>query len=120
MTRKILIVDDDPNISSLMEDILSPNFEVVKASDGLEAVEKANQAAFNLILMDLRLPMFSGLWFCRAFKKKPNTRHIPIVVVSAALDEETEQQALELGVVATLKKPFRNEELLDTVNRYVA
>ena len=119
MTKKILIVEDDANAALLMEELLSPNFEVVKAPDGLTAIEKANQTPFDLILMDLRLPMFSGLWFCRAFKKKPNTRHIPIVVVSAALDEEAEEQARELGVAATLKKPFQNREFLDTVNRHV-
>ena len=114
--KKILIVDDDKDMNFMMKKVLSGHhYEVVTAVNGLEAVEKTKGNRIDLILMDVRMPYFSGFWFCDVFKKKPDTRDIPVVFVSALSDEENVQRAMTMGAKAYLKKPFNLDELLKVV-----
>jgi len=114
--RKILVVDDDKDMSFMMERLLSSHhYEVVTAFNGLEAIEKTKESRIDLILMDVRLPYFSGFWFCDVFKKKPETKDIPVVFMSALSDEENVRKAMNMGAKAYLKKPFNLDELLRVV-----
>lgn len=118
MHKTVLVVDDDPDIAQLIEEVLTINhYHVLVVHDGLEAIEQTNHHHVNLILMDIRMPFFSGLWFCTAFKRKKNTKNIPIVIVSSLLDEEGDQKARLAGASDTVKKPFTNEELLRAVEK---
>lgn len=118
--KKILIVDDDPEIVRMIEEMLKmENYEVFSAHDGPHAIEKTNQNKIDLILLDIRMPIFSGLWFCNAFKQKPNTRDIPVVIVSSMLDDETVRKAREIGASDCLQKPFRMEDLLQIVQKNI-
>ena len=116
--KTVLVVDDDPEVAELMAEVLSiHHYRVLVSHDGLEAIEQTNQHHVDLILMDIRMPYLSGFWFCDAFKKKKNTKNIPIIIVSGLLDEETDQRARLVGAVGTMKKPFTNEELLRAVEK---
>jgi len=116
--KTVLVVDDDPSTCELIQEILSEgHYQVLTAHDGLEAVEWTNHGHIDLILMDIRMPLFSGLWFCGAFKKKKNTCNIPIVIVSGMLDEENEEKARLAGACACVKKPFSCQELLEVVEK---
>jgi CheY-like chemotaxis protein len=116
--KTILVVDDDPDFCELIQEFLNGiHYQVLTAHDGLEAVAWTNQGHVDLILMDIHMPIFSGLWFCAAFKKKKNTRNIPIVIISGALDEVSEKKARLVGACACLKKPFSRQELLDVVKK---
>ncbi len=115
---KILIIDDDPEFTSSVGEILkSHDYEVMVAHDGLQAIENSRNKTIDLILLDIRLPFFSGFWFCDAFKQRPQTKDIPVVVVSGLSEAENIQKAYRVGASAYLKKPFRAEKLLEVVEQ---
>ncbi len=121
MKKCILVVDDDVEMTDIIQDILtSHDYEVVCAHDGLLAIEKSNREKIDLILLDIRMPFFSGFWFCDAFKQRPQTKNIPVVVISALTGEEDIQKAYRLGAVGYVKKPFQSEELLETIAKAIA
>ncbi len=116
--KRILIVDDDVEMANLMGEILKARqYEILLAYDGIQAIEKSKSEKVDLILLDIRMPFFSGFWFCEAFKQRPETRHIPVVMVSAHSGDENCQKALDAGAQGLLKKPFLPEELLDVVDK---
>ncbi len=118
--KKILVVDDDRDTLEIIEKMLSSkDYEVLTVEDGPHAMEVTNKQHLDLILLDYRMPLFSGLWYCNALKHKPNTRNIPIVLVSSGLDEETIQRAKDVGAVDYLKKPFGSQELLQVVEKNI-
>ena len=118
--KKILVVDDDADTLVMIEKMLeAQNYEVLTAQDGPHAMEKTNKQHLDLILLDNRMPFFSGLWYCNALKRKHNTRNIPVVLVSAGLDDEVMRKAKEVGVADYLKKPFRSEDLLKVVKKNI-
>lgn len=114
--KNILVVDDDPEIARLIRDILSgPVWEVSIATDGIEAVRETKLRHVDLIVMDVCMPNFSGLWFCNVFREKPQTSNIPIVIVSGLPDADIAEKARSLGARAFLRKPFRADDLLQIV-----
>ena len=116
--KTVLVVDDDPNVVELIHEILCMHhYHVLAAHDGLEAIEQTKHHHIDLVLMDIRMPYFSGLWFCDAFRRKKNTRNIPVVIVSAIMDEENEHRAHQAGAVDTVKKPFTCDQLLQVVEK---
>ena len=116
--KTVLVVDDDPLMGELMEEILSMNhYHVLVAHDGLEAMNQTNRHHIDIILMDIRLPYFSGFWFCQAFRRKKNTCNIPVVMVSALMTEDNARKAHLVGAVGTVKKPFTSQELLSAVEQ---
>jgi twitching motility two-component system response regulator PilH len=116
MPQKILIIDDDVEIATMMADVLKgEGYAVTLAHDGLRAIEKSNQEKLDLILLDIRMPFFSGFWFCDAFKKRPEPRHIPVIMVSALNEPEDIERAHQLGASAYLVKPFEPKELVELV-----
>ena len=118
MGKKILIIDDDVDMANMMGEILSTrDFEVVLAHDGIRAIEKSNKEKVDLILLDIRMPFFSGFWFCDAFKQKPETKDIPVVIVSALSTQEDIDKAYRLGAAGYLTKPFKATELLGVVEK---
>ena len=121
MGKKILIIDDDIEMAEIMGEMLKKrNHEVILAHDGLRAIEKSNQEKIDLILLDIRMPFFSGFWFCDAFKQRPQTKNIPVVVVSALTEREDIEKAYSVGASAYLKKPFQAKELLEVVDKLIA
>ena len=105
----------------IMEEILkSNNYEVIVAHDGLQAIETSQRSKPDLILMDIRLPIFSGFWFCDAFKHRPETRHIPVLFVSSLSSPEDVKKAYQVGAAGYLRKPFQSAELLEAVQKAIA
>ena len=116
-----MVVDDDAEVAMIIEEILKThNYRVVVASDGLHAIERSNQEKLDLILMDVLLPFFSGFWFCDAFKHRPETSHIPIVVVSSLSSPEDIKKAYQVGASGYLKKPFNSDQLLEVVSKTIS
>ncbi len=118
MVKRILVVDDDMEIAMIMKETLERKlFDVILAHDGIQAIEKSKSEKIDLILLDIKMPFFSGFWFCDAFKQRPETRDIPIVIVSGTLEDESVQKAYHLGAAACLRKPFRPAELVQVVEK---
>jgi len=116
--KKILVADDDPHILKLIETRLAANhYEIITASDGLQAFEKIKSSSPDLIVLDELMPGLSGYHIATELKKTAETANIPIIIISA----KTTMQYLfeELGVFCFLSKPFDPQELLRQVQRAI-
>ena len=117
--RHILIVDDERGIRMLAKDLLGHKFGVIEASDGQEAIAMANKYKPDLILMDILMPNVDGYTACSTIKTNPATERIPVVMVTALGHELNKKLAQSSGADGYLTKPFLEEELLDTVSKFV-
>ena len=113
--KKVLIVDDEPNVRRLSRAILSKKFEVFEAENGKEAIEIANTQKPDVILMDMMMPRMDGLTACHAIKKDPNTKLIPIIMVTAIGFELNIRLSQQMGATGYVTKPFAPQELLDKI-----
>lgn len=115
--KKILIIEDNELNLKLMKDVLEfAGYETETAEDGLTGVDKVKTQKFDLILLDIQMPVYTGYDFLEATKvfNRP-----PVIVVSAcAMDKEIEK-AKALGCVAYISKPINIDEFLNTVKSYV-
>jgi CheY-like chemotaxis protein len=113
----ILVVDDEPAILEMIAELLSyEGFEVVTTSRGSVALTRAKADPPALILLDLMMPEMSGWQVIDALKASPQTRAIPIVVLSALRDLPV--TAKELGIAVFLTKPFDLDELISIAHQY--
>jgi CheY-like chemotaxis protein len=109
----VLVADDDPDILLLMTLTLERDgYDVVAAKDGLGALEAAVERVPHLVLLDLMMPGLDGYEVTRRLRREPTTKHLPIVIVTAAAEESQAARALEAGADAYMKKPFSPRELL--------
>ena len=116
MTRKILLVDDSATVLMMERMILAAEqFEVVTASNGLEAQEKARRELPDLILMDIVMPKVTGLEACKAQRADPVTSHIPIILVTTRGEAQTVEQGYESGCNDYVTKPVNSSELLSKI-----
>ncbi|MBO9667839.1 MAG: response regulator [Bdellovibrio sp.] len=119
---RILIVDDtEDNRFLLLTYLKKYPFDVVQAENGLEAVEKATHESFDLILMDIQMPVMDGYVATRnirEWEKASGRKPIPIIAVSANAMSEDVQKSLDAGCTEHLTKPVKKTALLEMVQRY--
>ena len=118
--KKVLIVDDEPNVRRLSRAILSKNFDVVEAEDGKQAIEIANTQQPDVILMDMMMPKMDGLTACHAIKKDPATKSIPVIMVTAIGFELNIKLSQQMGATGYVTKPFTPNDLLDKIEQVLA
>lgn len=110
---KILIVDDDQRNLKLLEAMLVPlNYQVIKASNGEQALSIVNKLKCDLILLDIMMPKIDGFEVCRRLKEAEATRLIPVVMVTSLDDIDAKIKAIEAGADDFLTKPPNKTELL--------
>jgi CheY-like chemotaxis protein len=116
----ILVVDDSDTIRSLIVlNLQLDGFTVVEAHDGQECLDIVKDVAPNLITLDVAMPRLDGFGTVEALRADHETRHIPIVMVSARAQGSDLARGQELGVDAYLTKPFEPEQLVETVRSLV-
>jgi len=117
MNRKILVVDDEADVLSLVHDILTGSgYEVFTAASGKEGLTKAVSLRPDLIVLDVVMPGLSGLEVCRLVKSKPSLSGVRVLVLSA-LGRDVDRQLIEdAGADGYLRKPFGVKDLLSTVD----
>lgn len=119
--RKLLLVDDEPDIVSMVKVRLEANgYDVVTASDGKEAIDKAHKEKPDLIILDLMLPKIDGFKVCAMLKRDQRYMKIPIVMFTARAQETDEKLGKQLGADAYIMKPFEAKTLLDTIKGLLA
>ncbi len=118
--RKILVVDDEPNVRKLLCTLLKKNFTVLEAEDGGQAVDVACAEKPDLILMDIMMPKMDGYTSCYALKSEPATRSIPIIMLTAIDLKLNLQLSKEIGADGYITKPFNSRDLLDNIAHYLA
>lgn len=106
---KILIVEDDADISNMLRELLSPHYSISQAFSGTEAVMCAEREEFDLILLDLMLPGLTGEEVLERVRAQGN---VPVIAVSAKDDKSTKVGLLKSGVDDFIGKPFDNDELM--------
>lgn len=106
---RILIVEDDTDISGMLKELLSLHYETAQAFSGTEAVMCAEREDFDLILLDLMLPGMTGEEVLGHLRRKGS---VPVIAVSAKDDKQTKVTLLKTGVDDFISKPFDNDELL--------
>lgn len=116
----ILVVDDTPtNLEVLFNLLGTSGFRVLVAEDGASAIQKANYALPDLILLDIRMPKLDGFETCRRLKASAATKAIPIIFLSALTDTEDKVKGFNLGAVDFITKPLQYEEVLVRVETHL-
>ncbi len=113
MSKKIMIVDDEPRLVSVVEAYLTQEgFDVATASNGQEALFVARESKPDLIILDVMMPEMDGFEFMRAHRREAET---PIILLTAKVEEDDKVIGLELGADDFVTKPFRPRELVARV-----
>lgn len=116
---KILIAEDDNDIRELIVLTLQFNgFDVESVEDGQAAVERVqSNPAFDVILMDVRMPRMTGYQACRMLKEDDNTKNIPVIFLSAKGQEQEIQTGIEAGASDYILKPFAPDDLVEKIHK---
>lgn len=114
---KILVVDDSPTHLKLASDPLMENgYQVVTASDGEEAIAKAENEKPALMVLDVIMPKMNGFQVCRKIKTTPELREIKVIMCTSKTQESDKFWGKKQGADAYLTKPFTDDELLGAVS----
>lgn len=110
--QKILIVDDELDaLIALKRALEADNYNVVEASDGLNAIEKVKAENPDIILLDLMMPEIDGIEVCKRLKSDSKYEHIPIIMLTAKGDITDKIEGIEIGADDYVTKPFNLNEL---------
>lgn len=112
---RVLVVDDEPAIVDLMELYLKTDYEIVRAYNGKEALEKARSEKPSVIILDVMMPDMNGYEVCKVLKTSVETQFIPIIMVTALSGKDEKIKGLESGADEFLSKPVNRLELVTRV-----
>jgi len=111
--RNVLVVEDDKIMGQMVAEILDDvGFNVTSASNGPMAFEKLKQHPVDFIVLDILLPGMDGFEIYSKLQADPDTKDIPVMIVTAWADERHLEKASQLGIRHFLPKPFTEDELL--------
>lgn len=120
MAQKILIVDDQPYMQRLVQLHLErAGYEVIKASNGREAIEVTAHEIPQLIILDFMIPEMNGMEVLNHLKGEAATRSIPVIMITANSCMISRQEAESSGAALFLTKPFSPTQLLEEIKRLV-
>jgi two-component system cell cycle response regulator DivK len=119
MTKKILIVEDNPvNLELFMDILSSEGYQCVYTSKGEEAVELAEKERPDLILLDIQLPGMDGITVGKTLKSQDNTKGIKVVALTAYAMKGDKEKFLEMGFDGYISKPIKIKEFLESVSGF--
>jgi two-component system alkaline phosphatase synthesis response regulator PhoP/two-component system response regulator VicR len=118
MPRKILAVDDEKHIVRLVQvNLERQGYEVVTANDGKEALEKVESEKPDLVVLDVMMPYMDGFEVLQNLRRNPETREIPVIMLTAKAQDADVFKGWQSGVDCYLTKPFNPMELISFVKR---
>lgn len=116
MKPRILVVDDEAELVELTKYNLElQGFDILTASNGMEALNVARRELPDVVLMDLMLPDLDGFSVCEILRAQPSTANLPIIVVSALSGESLRSRALDTGVACCFTKPVNMKTLGESI-----
>lgn len=115
--KKILVIEDDPDIRVLMEYILKDDYEVVSCSDGRSGIDEALKTKPDLILLDLYMAGMSGFEVCKTIRGNSEISSIPIIIITAGAQREDVSEGYAIGADDYIFKPFDPEELIERMEK---
>lgn len=112
MPSRVLVVDDDTSLLTLLRLVLThAGFEVETAASGQEALERVQARVPDVATIDLMMPEMDGITLTRLLRAAPPTRHMPIIMLTARVDETGRVAALAAGADDFVAKPISHSEL---------
>jgi len=121
MNNRILVIEDDPDALRLIEYTLrQEGYQTLSAIDGLEGIQKAQEEAPDLIILDVMLPGLDGYDVCNELRRKPETYIVPILMISAKARQEDKNIGLKLGADDYVAKPADPLVIVDKVKTLLA
>jgi DNA-binding response OmpR family regulator len=116
MEKKILVVEDDPTSRKFLELILKKEgYQVVTAANGLEGHRKVGEESPDILILDVMLPGIDGFEICHRIRSKTGNVRLPIILMSAKVQESDRDAALKVGADAFLSKPVDRVVLLNKI-----
>ena len=113
MAKKILIVDDEKDLVKVIElRLKAAGYDTIAAYDGQEALNKARKENPDLVILDLMLPKMNGYQVCRMLKFDAAYKKIPIIILTARVQESDRELGMQVGADAYFVKPFEYEKVL--------
>src|SRR6516162_10007287 len=120
MSKRILVVDDQPDSRRIIRDMLSPtDYEITEAENGEEALAAIAKQRPDLILMDIQLPIMDGYTATSRIKADPKLRSIPIIAVTSYALSGEDKKARAAGCDDCVPKPFSPRQLLPKIRQYI-
>lgn len=118
--RSILIVDDNPqNIQLVASHLKQEGYRISFSQSGRDVLQKIENAAFDLILLDIMMPEMDGFEICTRVREHPEYREVPIIFLAAKIDKESIVKGFEVGAVDYIEKPFHGAELLARIRTHL-
>jgi two-component system chemotaxis response regulator CheY len=116
-----LVVEDSPTMRQLIAFALKriQGSKVIEATDGVDALKKLSGQKFDMLLVDINMPIMDGLKLVSLVRADPVNRDTPIIMITTEGAEEDRKRALSLGASAYLTKPIQTQELLRVVSQYL-
>jgi len=114
--KKILLVDDDPRIRSLVAATLGKEYTLLHAATGEEALEIIREQKPDLVLLDIMMPGMDGYDVCLQIKSSPETRRIAVVMLTGKTEREEILKGFEVGADDYFTKPFSPRALLEKIS----
>src|SRR5262249_42742723 len=115
----ILVIEDSPTVLTMASSILSSaGHQVMTATDGEQAVQRALDARPDLVLLDVILPGYNGFQVCRVLKANPATADIPVIMLTSKDTDRDREWGIAQGAQDYIVKPFKPETLLGVVSRF--
>jgi CheY-like chemotaxis protein len=115
--NKVLVIDDSKLIHKMFA-VLLPKTTLIHALDGHEALQRlAEHPEVDLIFLDINMPRMNGIEFLHQVKADPVLAQIPVIIISTEGKEADTIRGLKAGAAAYVKKPFRNETILEIMKR---
>jgi two-component system chemotaxis response regulator CheY len=121
MSKIILIVDDSASVRQVVNMALSgAGYTVIEASDGKDALAKLDgQQKINLVISDVNMPNMDGITFVKEMKQKANFKFTPVIMLTTEGADDKKQEGKAAGAKAWIVKPFRPDQLLQTVSMLI-
>jgi two-component system, OmpR family, phosphate regulon response regulator PhoB len=109
----VLVVEDEAAIATMLRyNLEKQGYRVAEASDGQEALTRIQEQQPDIVLLDWMLPLMSGIEVCRQIRRKPATRDLPIIMVTARTEDQDAVRGLNTGADDYITKPFHIDSLL--------
>jgi len=119
--KKILVVDDEVNITQILEfSIGAEGYEVITAQNGEEAIDKAKRERPDLIILDIMMPRIDGYEACRILKANPLTKNTPVLLLTAKGRDIDRRLGYEVGATDYIVKPFSPNRLIARIHELLS
>lgn len=120
MAKKIMVVDDEPEILGILKFRMSSwGYDALTAQNGKEGLRMAEEKKPDLILLDVMMPGMSGFDVLKELKSKDSTKNIPVIMITVAAAKHEVDEGIKLGAAYYLSKPYDAQELLNRIKSII-